>query len=188
MPVKDAFSACAILAALMQLCTSTGVAAADGGPGKTIRDVTPPSLSQVYRSGEVPSFVPKGAQLFENVRSDRNGTIHANGKSIQLYGIKLPARTMVCTAPSGARWTCGHRALMALRNLIDRRALSCAFKGETTTAAICGINNIDIAQWMLQEGWAELAEGVTNQSYINAAKLAQANKKGLWVSDPAELR
>jgi hypothetical protein len=39
---------------------------------------------------------------------------------------------------------------------------------------------------MLREGWGSLANGVTEQRYMDAAAAALANKAGMWSLQPSK--
>jgi endonuclease YncB( thermonuclease family) len=152
-----------------------------------IRDVTPPGVVRVFRSGEPPGTIPREVHWFENVRVDQNANLKAGSTSFKFYGLVLPLRQKICTSATGARWACGNRALIALRNLVDTRTVACAFKDEGKSA-VCWVERTDITLWMLQEGWAELAAGISDKAYIAATKLAQVRKVGLWADGPPPVR
>ena len=50
--------------------------------------------------------------------------------------------------------------------------------------AACRVGDTDVTQWLLSQGWAELAEGVTDESYIEAVASARRNKAGIWGDGP----
>ncbi len=174
----------AVITLIFSLSVSARVSAAGDRPDKSLRDVTPPGMVRAFRSGDLPDFTPKDAQWFSNVRVDENGLLHADWMILRLYGIVLPQRRKLCKTTTGARWTCGNYALMALRSLIDRKSIACVFKDpEQITVASCRVDKVDVARWMLQEGWAELADGNSDPAYVNASKLAHAKKIGLWSNE-----
>ena len=41
-----------------------------------------------------------------------------------------------------------------------------------------------MTQWLLSQGWAELAEGVTDETYADAAASARRRKAGIWGDGP----
>jgi endonuclease YncB( thermonuclease family) len=49
---------------------------------------------------------------------------------------------------------------------------------------VCWVGDIDVTQWLLSQGWAELAEGVTDESYVEAAASARRRKVGIWSDGP----
>jgi endonuclease YncB( thermonuclease family) len=96
------------------------------------------------------------------VRIDPNGVINADGHNLNLYGVVLIRRNRICTSPEGARWACGQRAFVAMRNLVEGKSIACMFNHVVEPPkAACSVGDKDIAQFLLSEGWAELAEGVS---------------------------
>ena len=49
---------------------------------------------------------------------------------------------------------------------------------------MCRVRDTDVTQRLLSQGWAELAEGVTDESYIEAAASARSRKAGIWGDGP----
>jgi endonuclease YncB( thermonuclease family) len=159
--------------------------AQDGEKKSPIRDVTPPGMIRAYRSNDAPDLIPKAARRFENVRVDKDGTLQADGAALKLYGISLPPFKKICKTETGARWTCGYRAFMALRNFVESRTIACDIKNPSdVTTAVCWVESTDITRWLLQQGWAELADGITDKAYVEALSLARVKKIGLWSVQP----
>ena len=50
--------------------------------------------------------------------------------------------------------------------------------------AACWVGDTDVTQWLLSQGWAELAEGVTDETYAEAAAFARRRKAGIWGDGP----
>ncbi len=151
-----------------------------------VRDVTPPEINRVYRSIENSANLGSNLPKFDNIQVLPNGNLRSGTKTIQLYGMRLPERNRLCTSSLGTRWTCGVTAFVALRNLVESRSIACNIMLETeqTMLAQCSVEQTDIAPWMLQEGWAELATGVNVKIYTDAAAQAKSAAKGLWGNDP----
>jgi endonuclease YncB( thermonuclease family) len=161
-----------------------GAVAAARAPA-AVRDVTPPGVLRVYRSKQEPDFLPDGAKRYANVRVGEDAVLQTAEGRLRLYAITLPARRKICRTATGARWACGQRALMALRNLLDEQVVACVTKDTATVpTSVCRVQNMDVSAWMLREGWADLAEGVRDKIYVEAQSAAQARKAGLWSLDP----
>jgi endonuclease YncB( thermonuclease family) len=47
--------------------------------------------------------------------------------------------------------------------------------------AICSVNNININQWMVKNGWA-IAYRYYSTDYINEERYARENNLGIWKS------
>ena len=103
----------------------------------------------------------------ERVRVEAGGTIRADGHNLELYGMELVRRNRIC-APEGARWACGQRAFIAMRGLLEGQSISYSFIAALGwPKAACRVGDTDVTQWLLSQGWAELAEGVTLVSDID---------------------
>ena len=101
-----------------------------------------------------------------------------------LYGIQLVRRNRIC-APEGVRWACGQRAFIAMRGLLEGQSISCSFIAAAgSPKAVCRVGDTDVTQWLLSQGWAELAEGVTDETYAEAAASARRRKVGIWGDGP----
>jgi endonuclease YncB( thermonuclease family) len=50
--------------------------------------------------------------------------------------------------------------------------------------AVCSVDDQDIAQFLLREGWAELPIDVTDQAYVEASELAHSRGLGIWGDAP----
>jgi endonuclease YncB( thermonuclease family) len=104
--------------------------------------------------------------------------------NLDLYGMEPVRRNRIC-APEGARWACGQRAFIAIRGLLEGQSISCSFIAAAgSPKAVCSVGDIDVTQWLLNQGWAELAEGVTDESYVEAAASARRRKAGIWGDGP----
>jgi endonuclease YncB( thermonuclease family) len=74
---------------------------------------------------------------------------------------------------------------MAMRGLLEGQPISCSFIAAAgSPKAVCRVGDNDGTQWLLSQGWAELAEGVTDESYIEAAASARRRKAGIWGDGP----
>jgi endonuclease YncB( thermonuclease family) len=152
-----------------------GRPAADGPSRKVIRT----------KRLRVPAdLFERDAVFFKRVRVEAGGTIRADGHNLDLYGMELVRRNRIC-APEGVRWACGQRAFIAMRGLLEGQSISCSFIAATgPPKAVCWVGDTDVTQWLLSQGWAELAEGVTDESYIEAAASARRRKAGIWGDGP----
>jgi endonuclease YncB( thermonuclease family) len=126
----------------------------------------------------------RDAVFFKRARVEAGGSIRADGHTLDLYGLELARRNRIC-APEGARWACGQRAFIAMRGLLEGQSISCSFIAAAgSPKAVCWVGDTDVAEWLLSQGWAELAEGVTDESYVEAAASARRRKIGIWGDGP----
>jgi endonuclease YncB( thermonuclease family) len=74
---------------------------------------------------------------------------------------------------------------MTLRALLPERPITCSFKPiSVPPKAVCSVDDQDIAQLLLREGWAELPIDVTDQAYVEASELARRRGLGIWGDAP----
>jgi endonuclease YncB( thermonuclease family) len=140
---------------------------------------------RTYRPRTPTEFFNQDAVRFERVRIDMSGVIYADGHSLSLYGVALIPRNKICNPPDGVRWACGQRAFVALRNLLEGKSIACTFKHIAgPPKAACSVGDDDVAQVLLTQGWADLAEGVSEESYVEAHSSAQSRKAGIWADGP----
>jgi endonuclease YncB( thermonuclease family) len=46
------------------------------------------------------------------------------------------------------------------------------------------VGDSDVTHFLLSQGWAELADGVTEATYVEAVASAQSKKSGIWGEGP----
>jgi endonuclease YncB( thermonuclease family) len=165
------------------LGTGVGVAQEEGRPAA--RDVPLRKVIRTQRLRVPADLFKEETVSFNRARVDQSGTIRADGHNLDLYGAVLIRRDRICASPEGARWTCGQRAFMATRALLEGQLLSCSFRqAEGAPKAVCWVGGKDLTESLLSQGWAELAEGVTEKSYVEAEASARRIKAGIWGDGP----
>jgi endonuclease YncB( thermonuclease family) len=110
------------------------------------------------------------------------GLIGTSDGPIRLAGIEAPGPDELCGA---AGWHCGRMARAALRQFIRGRAIECDVRPGTdriADPALCRVGGQDIAEWLVEQGWARPDGG----SYSAAADKAQAERLGLWGDGPGD--
>jgi len=176
-------AAVTLAASLSAGATAPGVAQEEGRPAA--RDVPPRKVIRTQRLRVPADLFKQDAVSFKRARVDASGTIRADGHNLDLYGAVLIRRDRICASPEGARWTCGQRAFMATRALVEGQPLSCSFRQAAgAPKAVCWVGDTDVTESLLSQGWAELAEGVTEESYVEAEASARRIKAGIWGDGP----
>ena len=176
-------AAVTLAASLCAGATAPGVAQEEGRPAA--RDVPPRKVIRTQRLRVPADLFKQDAVSFKRARVDASGTIRADGHNLDLYGAVLIRRDRICASPEGARWTCGQRAFMATRALVEGQPLSCSFRQAAgAPKAVCWVGDNDVIASLLSQGWAELAEGVTEESYVEAEASARRIKAGIWGDGP----
>jgi endonuclease YncB( thermonuclease family) len=180
---RHAFAGIALAATL-----SAGLAApcsAQTEDRPLIRNVPPPSAIRTHRLPVPNDFFKRDAVRFERAQIDMSGSIRADGHNLDLYGVVRVRRNRICTSADGARWACGQHAFMALRKLLDGQSITCSFRHITVPPkVVCWVGDSDVTQFLLDQGWAELADGVTEETYVDAQASAQSRKAGVWGDGP----
>ena len=149
------------------------------------RDATSSKVIRTHRLRTPADFFKQELVRFERARIDMSGSILADGHNLSLYGAVLLRRDKICTSAEGARWACGQRAFMALRSLLEGRSITCRFKHATVPPkAVCWVGDSDVTLFLLSQGWAELADDVTEATYVEALASAQSKKVGIWGEGP----
>jgi endonuclease YncB( thermonuclease family) len=176
-------AAVTLAASLCAGATAPGVAQEEGRPAA--RDVPPRKVIRTQRLRVPADLFKQDAVSFKRARVDASGTIRADGHNLDLYGAVLIRRDRICASPEGARWTCGQRAFMATRALVEGQPLRCSFRQAAgAPKAVCWVGDNDVTESLLSQGWAELAEGVIEESYVEAEASARRIKAGIWGDGP----
>ena len=157
---------------------------------RAVRDVTPPGVVRVYRSEsaipEVADPVPEGAKRIAGARVQRDGAIVGDGLSIRLHGIAALDPDRICQGALGERWACGRRAFIALYNRVNQQDVACEMVEKDAGAAKCWADKTELSAWLLGNGLAELAPGVTEPRLRAAEEAARKAKLGIWSDRPAD--
>lgn len=115
------------------------------------------------------------------IQVGNDNTLQTDQHAIELYGVNILPRNQICTYSSGERWACGQRTYIALLNILGAATVDCRPQQENQPRiVVCHLGGRDIAELMLREGWATVANGVTEKHYMDAATAALTNKNGMW--------
>jgi len=115
------------------------------------------------------------------------GTIEASGYRIALDGIEVVSPEETCNVVGGAAWPCGMAARTAFRNWLRSRAVECNVPGQPPDEVIatqCKLGNTDLAEWLIQNGWARAKDGAP---MADGMKKAEEAKLGIFGNAPAAL-
>ncbi|UXN61260.1 thermonuclease family protein [Phyllobacterium zundukense] len=115
------------------------------------------------------------------------GTIEAAGYRIALDGIEIVQPEETCNVDGGSAWPCGMAARTAFRNWLRSRAVECNVPGQPPDDVIatqCRLGNADIAEWLVQNGWARAKDGT---QMADRMKKAEEARLGIFGRPPAAL-
>jgi endonuclease YncB( thermonuclease family) len=168
---------------LFLLHATLGVTDAFAQTANPVRDITPPGVTRVFRSADARTPIDE-LHRFARARLDPKGVLWTENQKLDLHGVVLPDPKRICAAPTGPRWMCGQRALGALRTVVQDGPIACRkiadLNGDSATWRCQAGGIADLALWMLAEGHAEIAPGITERSYVEAAGTAKMRRIGLW--------
>jgi endonuclease YncB( thermonuclease family) len=110
--------------------------------------------------------------LFQPV-VENAGTLIAEGRMITLSGVLPVEATRMCVNADGGQWPCGKKARTEFRALVRGRAISCLLPDQqiANVETECRIGKENLAEWLVEKGWAEAKPGSEFESLGQAAKL-----------------
>jgi endonuclease YncB( thermonuclease family) len=111
-------------------------------------------------------------------------TIHIKSNKIRLHGIDAPETKQTCKIDN-QDWYCGKQSTKELKNLIKNQKVECNVNDVdryNRYVAICYVNEININQWMVKNGWA-IAYRYYSEDYVLEEKYANDKKLGIWKSE-----
>jgi len=111
-------------------------------------------------------------------------TIHIKNNKIRLHGIDSPEAKQTCKIDS-QNWFCGKQSTEELKKIINNQSVECTVNDidiYNRYVAICLVNDINLNQWMVKNGWA-IAYRYYSTDYIIEEKYARDNKLGIWKSE-----
>ena len=111
-------------------------------------------------------------------------TIHIKNNKIRLHGIDAPENKQTCKIDS-QNWFCGKQSTEELKKIINNQSVECTVNDidiYNRYVAICLVNDINLNQWMVKNGWA-IAYRYYSTDYIIEEKYARDNKLGIWKSE-----
>ncbi len=157
------------------------------------RDVTPPRAQPWPRpegpverlpDQEPPPLPPKPPKPDVLARATvvAAGRLRAGNQYVRLAHIETKPLDATCTDENGTDWPCGQAGATAFRMLVRGRALTCAPLQEDApdhAPRTCSIGQVDLAEWLLRQGWATPAPGAPD-TYREAHEDARKKQRGLF--------
>ena len=111
-------------------------------------------------------------------------TIHIKSNKIRLHGIDAPETKQTCKIDN-EEWYCGKQSTKELKNLINNQKVECVTNDVdryNRYIAVCFVNEININQWMVKNGWA-IAYRYYSKDYVVEEEYANDKKLGIWKSE-----
>ena len=113
------------------------------------------------------------------------GVFDLNGTSLVLPDIDVVSVDENCTAPDGATWPCGMVARTAFRNFVKGKAITCKVPDvppQDAYIADCRLQGRDMAEWLVEQGWARAKPST---SYVEKETAAKSYRRGIYGNPPA---
>ena len=110
------------------------------------------------------------------------GTLEIHGQRIRIWGIDAPEGGQL-GIKGGRPWRCGHDCALALAGFLGSRTVECiphARDEFDRLVARCLVNDQDIGDWMVRNGWVLDYNKYSNGHYADAQVEAQQARRGLW--------
>lgn len=110
-------------------------------------------------------------------------TIEMHGVRIRLWGIDAVESKQLCWDAQSRARQCGRIAANALAEFIGRRVVSCrqiSRDRNRRPVAICSVDNEDIGEWLVGEGFAIDYVKYSKGAYANPQEVARKSDAGLW--------
>ena len=108
-------------------------------------------------------------------------TIHIGKNKIRLHGIDAPEIKQTCKIKDKI-WNCGIESSANLKKLIGKKNIKCEVSDidrYKRYIAECYLNNLNINQYMVRQGWA-IAYRYYSKQFIEDEEIAQKYKLGIW--------
>lgn len=112
---------------------------------------------------------------------NEDGSLRLRGKTVHLYGIHIPPTDDSCRTFQQPV-LCAPRAALALEFNIGSHFVGCDVKAHNedgSLAALCHVEDQDLAAQLLQQGWA-VARPEAPFEYHTLEKLARYRGVGIW--------
>jgi endonuclease YncB( thermonuclease family) len=164
---------------------------------RDIRNVTPPGMLQApklegetifreaARASPKPPPRPPKPDLYARPTVEAAGLLRSGEASIRIAQIRAIAIDESCAGASGRPWPCGIHGKTALQRLIRQRTIACDPEGfpdgKGGLARRCAVGGIDIARWLVEQGWA-IPDG--RSDLAGSFETAKGLKRGQWGDAP----
>jgi endonuclease YncB( thermonuclease family) len=125
----------------------------------------------------------KGTTLFNPVATAA-GSLEAKGYTIAIAGVEPVSPDEACDS-GGKSWPCGIRARAAFRAWLRGRSVVCDVPPQPDRETIvvpCKVGKKDVAQWLVESGWAR---ATSDGPYAGLQDAALKARKGIYGAPPA---
>ena len=132
----------------------------------------------------MPDSTPSGPPVKGNATVRDADTLDIGEETFRLLGVDALEFNQSCVREGEtATWPCGRQAARALTAHIRGQTLSCVGEARDRfgrTLAACRVGDADIAEWLVQNGWAFDSGRFGLGSYTAPEREAANAKRGAW--------
>lgn len=110
-------------------------------------------------------------------------TLDIGGTRIRLWGIDAPESNQSCRGDDSIPYACGTDAAKKLKSFLDKRPIDCApvsLDQYGQTFAVCSVDGVDIADWLVRNGFALDWPQYSKGKYDQAQRDAEHAGRGIW--------
>ena len=116
-------------------------------------------------------------------------TLEIHGKRIRLWGIDSPESNQLCRGDDSIQYRCGAKAANDLDSFLNKRPIDCvsvSLDQYRRTVAVCSIDGVDLAEWLVRNGLALDWPTYSKGKYDKAQRDADHAGRGMWAGSYVE--
>ena len=136
--------------------------------------------------GASPAFADNLAGQASIIDGD---TLDIRGTHIRLWGIDAPESNQQCRGEDSIQYPCGTKAANNLESFLNKRPIDCApvsLDQYGQTIAVCSVDGVDVADWLVRNGFALDWPQYSKGKYDRAQRDAEHAGRGIWVGSYVE--
>lgn len=163
---------------------------------RPVRPISPDTFASPVATGDTAGFEriaprpdpapikPERVALLPRPQTIDAGRMAFGARTLQLRGVKPTERQRLCQSSNGTPWPCGMVARTQQRLFLRNRSVACDIPSANWTGTIvatCRIGDVDIAEWLIGNGWTEATD---DPALLTLSEAARSAKLGLYGDDP----
>ena len=116
-------------------------------------------------------------------------TLEIHGTRIRLWGIDAPESSQLCRGDDSIQYRCGAKAANDLDSFLNKRPIDCvsvSLDQYRRTVAVCSIDGVDLAEWLVRNGLALDWPTYSKGKYDKAQRDADHAGRGMWAGSYVE--
>lgn len=116
-------------------------------------------------------------------------TLEIHGNRVRLWGIDAPEHDQLCRSHDSLQYRCGAKVANELDHFIKSRPVTCSpidVDRYGRTVATCAAEGVDLAEWLVKEGYALDWPQYSRGRYAAPQRQAEQARKGVWAGSFAK--